>query len=101
MAHAQLDSLNQKQVACLANTALLYRRVCNGNLGDIEKEIRGGGNKDMNIHAFHHVQMNIHDDVNVFNVAVTVDYTVDGGENQTGTVYFEVDEFGKTSLDYS
>ena len=100
MAMAQL-TLNQNQTAALANTALLYRRIVSGNLGDIQKEIRNGGNKDMVVHTFHHVQMNIHDDVNVFNVAVTVDYTIDGGEEQTITVYFEVDHQGNTSLDYS
>ncbi len=98
--HAQL-TLNQDQSTSLANTALLYRRVIHNRVEDVQKEIRSGGRKDIEVLEVHHIQMDIHDDVNAFLVAATLDYSVDGGEAFTGTIYFEVDHLGKITLDYS
>ncbi|MFY0656404.1 MAG: hypothetical protein JXR12_06610 [Neptunomonas phycophila] len=101
MAMAQISFIKKDQALSLANTSALFSRLIDGTLGDVEKELRAGGNTEMVIHAFHHIQMNIDDDANVYSVAVTVDFTIDGGEEQTTTIHFCVDHNGKVELDFS
>lgn len=98
--HAQLI-LNQDQSTSLANTALLYRRVIHNRIEYVQKEVNDAGRRDIEVIEVHHIQFDIHDDVNSFLVAATADYSIDGGERLIGTIYFEVDQFGKTTLDFS
>ena len=103
MAMAQISYVHKHkdQARALVNTSILFSNLVEGTIGDIEQALRRSGNDEMNIHTFHHIQLNIDDDAHVYSIAVTVDYTIGGGKSQTTTIHFYVDQDDNILSDFS